>query len=82
MKVMILEGRGHEIPGTLNVIGAFNYGGARMDFDVMLTGGTRGTGQYWFNGASHRGTIFELQLVKGGFQTLDEYGVGSNFSCI
>ena len=81
IKFMILEGRAAEIPGTLNVIGVFNYGGARLDIDVMLTGGTIGTGQYWLNGMSHRATIVQLQLVQGGFVTQDENGLVTRFSC-
>lgn len=81
IKFMILEGRASEIPGTLNVLGVFNYGGARLDIDVMLTGGTVGTGQYWLNGMSHRATIVQLQLVKGGFVTVDETGLRAEFSC-
>lgn len=81
IKYMILEGRAGEIPGTLNVIGVFNYGGARLDIDVMLTGGTVGTGQYWLNGMSHRATIVQLQLVQGGFVTRDENGLVAQFSC-
>lgn len=81
IKAMLLNGRAHEIPGTLNVIGVFNYAGARLDLDVMLTGGTFGTGQYWFNGMSHRATIVELRLVQGGFVTRDENGTVAQFSC-
>jgi hypothetical protein len=81
VKVMILQGRANEIPGTLNVNGVFNFNGARLDLDVMLTGGTVGTGQYWFNGMSHRATIVELQLVPGGFVTMDENGVRADFAC-
>lgn len=81
IRYLILEGRAAEIPGTLNVLGVFNYGGARLDLDVMLTGGTVGTGQYWLNGMSHRATIVQLQLVRGGFLTVDETGVRAQFSC-
>lgn len=81
IKFLILEGRANEIPGTLNVIGVFDYAGARLDLDVMLTGGTTGTGQYWFNGMSHRATIVQLELVSGGFVTVDEYGVRGDFRC-
>ena len=81
LKFMILEGRGNEIPGVLNVIGIFQVGQSRMDFDVMLTGGNVGTGQYWFNGMSHRGTIFELTLVQGGFIARDENGATARYAC-
>lgn len=81
IKYLILEGRAAEIPGTLNVLGVFNYGGARLDLDVMLTGGTVGTGQYWLNGMSHRATIVQLQLVQGGFVTVDETGLRAQFAC-
>ncbi len=81
IKAMLLNGRAHEIPGTLNVIGVFNYAGARLDLDVMLTGGTFGTGQYWFNGMSHRAKIVELRLVQGGFVTRDENGAVAQFNC-
>ena len=81
MKFMILEGRGNEIPGVLNVIGVFQIGQSRMDFDVMLTGGNVGTGQYWFDGMSHRGTIFELTLVQGGFVARDETGASARYNC-
>ena len=81
IKYLLLEGRAAEIPGTLNVLGVFNYGGARLDLDVMLTGGTVGTGQYWLNGMSHRATIVQLELVRGGFVTVDETGVRAQFSC-
>lgn len=81
MKFMILEGRGNEIPGVLNVIGVFQIGQSRMDFDVMLTGGNVGTGQYWFDGMSHRGTIFEFTLVQGGFVARDETGASARYNC-
>ena len=81
IKIMTLRGQGHEIPGTLNLIGVFNFGGARLDIDVMLTGGNVGTGQYWFNGMSHRATIVQVQLVPGGFVTQDENGVRAMFNC-
>lgn len=81
IKYLILEGRAAEIPGTLNVMGVFDYGGARLDLDVMLTGGTVGTGQYWFNGMSHRATIVQLELVRDGFVTVDETGLRAEFSC-
>lgn len=81
MKFMILEGRGNEIPGILNVIGVFQIGQSRMDFDVMLTRGNVGTGQYWFDGMSHRGTIFELTLVQGGFVARDETGASARYNC-
>ena len=81
IKFMILEGRAHEIPGMLNVIGIFQAGATRMDFDVMLTRGIEGTGQYWFNGMSHRGTIFDLALVQGGMIARDELGNVAEYRC-
>jgi hypothetical protein len=81
IKFMILEGRAHEIPGLLNVIGIFQAGADRMDFDVMLTRGTEGTGQYWFNGMSHRGIIFDLALVQGGMIARDEKGNVAEYRC-
>ena len=78
---LLRKGRAAEIPGTVNVLGTFDYAGARLDLDVMLTRGNAGTGQYWFNVHSHRATIVELQWMGGGFATRDEYGATTQFAC-
>ena len=81
IRTLLLQGRAAEIPGVLNLTGVFAMNGNRIDLEVALTGGTTGTGQYAVNGAIHRGTIFDLALVQGGFVLRDENGLVAQFTC-
>lgn len=81
MQAMVLSGDVKRIPGLLNYIGMLQHGQNVIGFEVTLTQGTWGTGQYYLNGQAHRGTIMELHMQPSGFLVVDEYQQRFQYKC-
>lgn len=81
MQAMVLSGNVQQIPGLLNYIGLLQYGQNVIGFDVSLTQGTWGTGQYHVNGQVHRATNMELYMQPSGFLVVDETGLRVQYKC-
>ena len=81
MKVLLVNGRASEIPGTLVLTGEFRGGGAIVHIEAMNVVGGQGTGGIIVNGEAHRATYATFYLVLGGIVALTENGERINYSC-
>lgn len=78
--MLVRMGRAHEIPGTLVMNGHFRSTTAFADFEATMAGNS-GAGAVWINGANHRATYADFQLVQGGVIMLTEDGQRVDYVC-
>lgn len=74
------EGRMHDLPGTVMMLGAFQSQHGFAHFEAQVVAGL-GRGAVWVNGASHRQTFAQFGFFPGGMVMMTEDGVRVDFAC-